>query len=322
MFAEPLAIDDEVRHKLSVTMGFAHLADVRSGNDAVKNASLAVKLARTNGPGRDATYTPEIGQETRERTHLLHSLHNAFEQERLFVAFQPQVDLRTGHPLGFEALLRWRDDKGNFIPPDRFIPLAEQSGLINGLGLWVLRSALRTLARLRTAGWTSLRMAVNVSVVQFQSGDFVGHVAAAIQETGVPAELVELEITESVAMNNAGEVEARLRELKALGVTIAIDDFGTGFSSLSYLDRLPIDRLKIDRSFIHGLSAGTEDGGRIVEMVITLGSKLGMTLIAEGVEEEAQTKRLTELGCHEGQGFLYARPMPADDLGRWLHDRA
>ncbi len=319
LFAEPLNIDNEVRHQLSISMGFAHLADVTSGNDAIKNASLAVKLARTGGPGRDAVYTQEIGQETRERTHLLHSLYAAFQHERLFVAYQPQVDIRTRKPLGFEALMRWRDDKGDFIPPDRFIPLAEQSGLINGMGRWVMRSALRTLRRLLDAGWSDLRMAVNVSVVQFQAEDFIENVAQALRETGVPPQLVELEITESVAMTNATEVEEKLHALKALGTTIAIDDFGTGFSSLSYLDRLPLDRLKIDRSFVTNIGNG-EEGSRITEMIIGLGHKLDMTIIAEGVEDDAQVQLLSSLGCHEAQGYLFARPMGADDIGNWLHE--
>lgn len=319
LFSEPLTIDEEVRHQLSVSMGFAHLADVQSGNDAVKNASLAVKIARTGGPGRDAVYTQEIGQETRERTHLLHSLHAAFQHERLFVAYQPQVSIATRKPLGFEALMRWRDDRGNFIPPDRFIPIAEQSGLINGMGRWVMRSALRTLRRLRDAGWNDLRMAVNVSVVQFQSEDFIESVARAIEDTGVAPTHVELEITESVAMTSAAEVEAKLDALKALGVTIAIDDFGTGFSSLSYLDRLPLDRLKIDRSFVNNIGNG-EEGARITEMIIGLGHKLDMTLIAEGVEDESQLRLLAALGCHEAQGYLFGKPMGADDLGPWLHE--
>jgi diguanylate cyclase (GGDEF)-like protein len=319
LFADALVIDDEVRHQLSVSMGFAQLADVQSGNDAIKNAYLAVKLARTFGPGRDAVYTKEIGQETRERTHLLHSLHAAFEHDRLFVAYQPQVDLATARPLGFEALMRWRDDKGEFIPPDRFIPLAEQSGLINGMGRWVLRSALRTLRRIHDSGWTSLRMAVNVSVVQFQADDFVEDVALAIADSGLPPALLELEITESVAMTNATDVEAKLHALKALGVTIAIDDFGTGFSSLSYLDRLPIDRLKIDRSFVNNIGNGA-DGARIAEMIIGLGHKLDLTIIAEGIESEEQRTLLAELGCHEAQGFLFAKPLAADTLGQWLHD--
>ena len=319
LFADPLLIDDEVRHQLSVSMGFAHLTDAHSGNDAIKNAGLAVKLARTGGPGHDAVYTQEIGQETRARTHMLHSLHAAFQHERLFVAYQPQIDLRTGKPLGFEALMRWRNEKGDFIPPDRFIPLAEQSGLINGMGRWILRSAARTLRRLHDAGWTQLRMAINVSVVQFQSDDFIACVAETIREMEVPPAQIELEITESVAMANCTDVETRLHALKELGVTIAIDDFGTGFSSLSYLDRLPIDRLKIDRSFVTNIGNG-EEGARITEMIIALGHKLDMSIIAEGVEEESQIKLLSALGCHEAQGFFFARPMGAEDLGPWLHD--
>jgi EAL domain-containing protein (putative c-di-GMP-specific phosphodiesterase class I) len=215
--------------------------------------------------------------------------------------------------------MRWRDEKGNFIPPDRFIPIAEQSGLINGMGRWVMRSALRTLRRLCDAGWNDLRMAVNVSVVQFQSDDFVESVARAIEDTGVAPVQIELEITESVAMTSAAEVEARLDALKALGVTIAIDDFGTGFSSLSYLDRLPLDRLKIDRSFVNNIGNG-EEGARITEMIIGLGHKLDMTLIAEGVEDESQLRLLAALGCQEAQGYLFGKPMGADDLGPWLQE--
>jgi len=319
LFAEPLAID-EVHHQLSVTMGFAELAITGSGNDAIKNASLAMKLARARGPGRDAVYTPEIGLETRERTHLLHNLHAAFQAERLFVAYQPQVDIVSGKVVGFEALMRWRDENGNMIPPDRFIPLAEQSGLIGGMGRWILRSALRTLRRLHDAGWSTLRMAANVSVVQFQADDFVDDTVAAMREAGVPPSCVELEITESVAMTGAAEVEARLQALKEEGVSIAIDDFGTGFSSLSYLDRLPLDRLKIDRSFVGNIGRG-EEGARITEMIVALGHKLGMRIVAEGVENEAQLALLTALGCHEAQGYFFAPPMDADRLGPWLLDR-
>lgn len=319
LFAEPLAID-EVNHQLSVTMGFAELAIAENGNDAIKNASLALKLARARGPGHDAVYTPEIGLETRERTHLLHNLHAAFQAERLFVAYQPQVDIASGRVVGFEALMRWRDEHGNMIPPDRFIPLAEQSGLIGGMGRWILRSALRTLRRLHDAGWPDLRMAANVSVVQFQADDFVGDTIAAMREAGVPPSLVELEITESVAMTGAAGVEAKLHALKQEGVSIAIDDFGTGFSSLSYLDRLPLDSLKIDRSFVGNIGRG-EEGARITEMIVALGHKLGMRIVAEGVENEAQLALLTTLGCQEAQGYLFAPPMDADRLGPWLLDR-
>lgn len=321
LFSAPLKIDEEVRHQLSVSMGFAHLADAENGNDAIKNASLAVKQARTSGPGRDAIYTSAMGLETRERTHLLHSLHAAFVHERLFVVFQPQINLETRQPVGFEALMRWCNEQGEFIPPDRFIPLAEQSGLINGMGLWVLRSSLHTLRRIHDAGWHGLRMAINVSVVQFHAPNFVEQVAQAIEDSRIGAELVELEITESVAMGNPIEISAKLRELKALGVTIAIDDFGTGFSSLSHLDRLPIDRLKIDRSFVNAINADS-DSIRIVEMVASLGHKMGLSVIAEGVEEEAQIAYLKRIGCQEGQGFFFARPMTAEALGQWLHDNA
>jgi len=219
--------------------------------------------------------------------------------------------------IGVEALMRWRAEDGRFVPPDRFIPVAERSGLIVGLGNWVLRIALHALARLRAAGYDRLRMAVNVSAVQFRQPDFLQTVEEALRDTGTNPEALELEITESVAALGFGYVEKLLHQLKSAGIGVAIDDFGTGFSSLSYLDRLPADRLKIDKSFVWALDS-QQPGRRIADIVIELGRKLGMNVLAEGVETAAQTSLLRDLGCDDAQGYYFGKPMSLDELLSWL----
>ncbi len=245
-------------------------------------------------------------------------LHEAFDAERLFLMYQPQIELSTKRFIGLEALIRWRTDDGLLIPPNEFIPLAEYSGLIVSLGAWVLRTACFLMVRLQKAGMAPDRMAVNVSVVQFRQDDFVDNVRKALKDSGLPPEHLELEITESVTMASASMFETRLHELKNMGIHIAIDDFGTGFSSLSYLDKLPVDRLKIDRAFVQQID--TPEGPRIAELITQLGKKLGLIVIAEGIETQTHWDILNAMGCHEGQGFLMGRPMPEDQLLDWIKD--
>ncbi|MBC9071305.1 EAL domain-containing protein [Thauera sp. CAU 1555] len=316
LFAQPFEIEGG-EQRISASIG---LVRAERGGDAaslLKDAYIALKRAKSEGMGRCAYFSPEVGVETRERTRLLHGLRDAFQHERLFLAYQPQVDLASGRVLGFEALLRWRNDDGTFVPPDRFIPLAEQSGLIVPIGQWVLRSALHVLAVLDREGFPGLRAAVNVSVVQFREPQFVESVDRALADTGMSADRLELEVTESVCVLGQESVAVQLGALTRRGIQVAIDDFGTGFSSLSYLDRLGADRLKIDRSFVQSLEQEC-GGARIAEMMIALARRLGMRSIAEGIETEAQRQRLAELGCDEGQGYLFGRPMALDDFKAWL----
>ena len=308
---------------VAISCGFVDLEiSGPNGQAVLKDASMARKLARENGVNSDAVYSQSVGFQAKERTRLLQQLQGAFDHDRLFPVYQPQVDLATGKLLGFEALMRWRGDDGKYVAPDQFIPLAEQSGLIIGMGAWILRSALFSLLQLQTEGWKGLRMAINVSAVQFRMPDFVDSVKMALEDTGIAPQLVELEITESVAMMGQSLVESTLHKLRQLGIAIAIDDFGTGFSSLSYLDRLPLDRIKIDRSFVIAMQHhGPGEGQRIVDLVVRIGRSMNLRVIAEGIENEAQAKHLLEIGCHEGQGFLYGRPMNIDDLRAWLQQR-
>jgi len=232
--------------------------------------------------------------------------------------YQPQMDLLTRRPMGAEALLRWQTEDGKFISPDRFIPIAEYSGLIIDIGQWVLRTACHELVRLRQAGHRDLTMSVNVSQVQFRHPHFLDMLRSALQDSGAPPEFIELEITESMAMEEPDLLIKMLAQVKHTGVSIAIDDFGTGFSSLSYLQRLQVDRLKIDRAFVSEIT-GSARGSSIAEMVIQLGRNLGLSVIAEGVEDERQAQILQTLGCPLAQGFLFARPMAVPALYEWLN---
>jgi diguanylate cyclase (GGDEF)-like protein len=316
LLGQPFEIDGVAR-PVSVSIGLVRWrAGLATGLELTKNAAIALKQAKTSGHGGAQYYTEEVGVATRARTQLLHGLRHALEHGQLQLHYQPQLALASGRAVGAEALLRWQTEDGRFVSPAQFIPVAEQSGLIVPIGQWVLRAALQALARLRVLD-SQLRMAVNVSPLQFAQPDFLDRVDEALAASGQPPACLELEITESVAVMGMERVAMLLREVKARGIAVAIDDFGTGFSSLSYLDRLPADRLKIDRAFVSALAEGGA-GARIAEMIVPLGRRLGMQVLAEGVETPAQAELLRALGCDEVQGYLYGRPMPLDAFSAWL----
>lgn len=320
LFRTPFVVQDDSMI-VTATMGLTKLLgrDVLA-HDAIKDANIALKQAKKTRRGSFVMFSTEMGSEIRERVRLLQNLRQAFESERLFVVFQPQVHLRTGAVVGVEALLRWRKEDGTFVPPDRFIPLAEASGMIVAIGDWVLRSACHELVQLQAMGLADLRVSVNVSQIQFRHPEFLEKLNAALLDTRINPKCLELEITESVAMDDPQFMLESLHLVRELGISIAIDDFGTGYSSLSHLRQLPIDRLKIDRAFVTELSRDVS-GGHIASMVIELGRNLKLTVIAEGIEEEAQAQKLLSMGCHEGQGYLYGRPMTAVALREWLANR-
>jgi EAL domain-containing protein (putative c-di-GMP-specific phosphodiesterase class I) len=233
-----------------------------------------------------------------------HAMRQGLGAGRFRLHYQPQVALLEGRVSGCEALLRWRDPEFGEVSPAEFIPVAEDSGFIVALGDWVLEQAIAQAAAWRQAG-LAMPVSVNVSALQFQQPDFVERVAAALQQAALPAELLELELTESILVRDADEALQRLRALAALGVRMSIDDFGTGYSSLAYLKRFPIGKLKIDRSFVRGLPADDSDAG-IVQAIIQMARALGMSVIAEGVETPAQQAFLLDAGCALIQGFLHA----------------
>jgi diguanylate cyclase (GGDEF)-like protein len=308
LFAEPFTAEGVAR-PMSVSMGFAQLdSATTSGPELLKNASIALKRAKSTG------------QKSKEHMHLLRGMHQALLDERFFPEFQPQINLVTGAVTGIEALLRWRSENGSLIPPGRFIPVAEQSGLIVSLGEWVLRAALSSFGIIHQAGFTDLRMAVNVSLGQCKHASLLDMLDETLAEHHLAPNSRELEITESVAIMGLPQVVSLLEEIKKRRIDVAIDDFGTGFSSLSSLDRLPVDRLKIDRSFISLLDS-RRTGIRIAEMIVSFGHTLGITVLAEGVEQEQQAHMLKDMGCNEVQGYLYARPIPLEQRLVWLADR-
>ncbi|EXI70728.1 MAG: Bacteriophytochrome cph2 [Candidatus Accumulibacter sp. SK-11] len=319
-FAGPFALMG-IQQPLSVSAGVVYLnGGFRPGAEYLADAYLALKRAKASGLAQIVTYTADLASEVRSRARLLDDLRRAFEGERLFLVYQPQIDLGSNRVVGVEALLRWRLADGTMIPPATFIPIAEQSGLIIDLGRWLLREAMQALHRLRAAAAPELRMAVNVSAMELRRPDFADGVLRTLSEAGIPANALEIEITESLAVGTGETSIQSLATLRAGGTTVAIDDFGTGYSSLAYLERLPADRLKIDRSLVDALQHG-DRAARIPRTIIALGRELGLRVVAEGVEHQSVATAASLLGCHEAQGYHFARPMPEAELVAWLATR-
>ncbi|WP_160169818.1 EAL domain-containing response regulator [Marinospirillum insulare] len=312
---EPILFDD-IEHPLSFCIGVATCTEGMTGDELLSYATMALKRAKNQGHGSCVIFNPSMVEELRYHSQMLRSLKRDLDLGQLFLEYQPQIDLATSQLLGVEALVRWHPAGGQRIPPDQFIHLAEQSGLIIKLGDWVLQQALLDLQELLPE-FPNIRMAVNVSALQFNQPDFETKVAKALKNSGVSGQNLDLEITESVGVLGSLEVENKFTYLKQLGVTLSIDDFGTGFSSLSYLEKLSADRLKIDRSFVAKLDA-SDSGQRIVQMIIGLGQRLNLQVLAEGIETNSQLEELKALGCHEGQGYLIARPLALDALLEWI----
>ncbi len=316
--AQPIGRGD-IRMPLSACLGWLHgrLLGPAEGSVWLKKAAIALKRAKSRGLGQSEVYRLELSDAAEQRTRLLEALHTAADSGELSLAYQPKIHLATGRVVGLEALMRWRRPDGSMVPPDSFIPVAEQSGLILPMGAWAMETALRALKTLQQDGHQGLHVAVNVTVSQFMQPDFVQRVLAALQTTGMAAADLELEVTESVALTGQTAVIDVLHTLRSLGISLAIDDFGTGFSSLSYLDQVPAHRLKIDRAFVQALDRCGRSP-RIAGLIVPLGHQIGMTVVAEGVETLQQAQQLHELGCDEVQGYLFARPMPLVDLQAWL----
>lgn len=278
----------------------------------MRAADIAMYSAKAAGRNRYQFYSPEMAERSNERLNLEQGLRRAIEEDQLLLHYQPQVELADGRIVGVEALVRWNHPQHGMIPPVRFIPVAEESGVIDSLGRWVLERACREVAGLRQRSGEQLRLAVNVSAREFMREDFIASVLATLAQTGFPATALELEITESTLQTIERSMEI-LAALKQQGIAVSIDDFGTGYSSLSVLRDLPIDRIKIDRSFIIHLPERRE-GMAIIEAIVALASSLGMEIIVEGIERREQATLLLGLGCGGGQGYLFSRPVPHPQL--------
>ena len=307
---------------ISASMGIAiYPFDGEDPETLLKNADTAMYHAKDQGRNNFQFYTESMNASAFERLVLEGSLRKALERGEFVLHYQPQVCLKSGSVRGAEALVRWNHPDLGLVPPSGFIGLAEETGLIVPLGYWVLRAACAQARAWQDRGHRHLRVAVNVSGRQFAQPGFVREVAAILAETGLTPALLDLELTETVLMEDAEDNLAVLQEIKALGVRLSIDDFGTGYSSLGYLRRLPIGALKVDRSFLAGVPSD-EDRTTITSAIVALGRSLRLGVIAEGVEYPEQVAFLRELGCDEMQGYLVSRPLPPEDFAAFLENGA
>ncbi len=288
--------------------------DGKDTGELLRNADAAMYARKAIGRRGVHFYTPEISARSLERLEMVNELRHAIERAQFVLAFQPIVGASSGRIDGIEALVRWAHPKRGMVEPGRFIPIAEESGLIGPIGRLVMRKACQQLANWRRAGADPIYISVNVSPAQFENEDFIAELRELLAATGLPPGLLQLEITEGMVMGDPDRTASLLRKVKALGVRLSLDDFGTGHSSLAYLRRFPIDVIKIDRSFVNDI-VDSRDDAPIVRAIIAIAASMGSEVIAEGVETELQRDVLVSLGCDRMQGFLFHRPMPATLLG-------
>ena len=318
--AEPLSIDGrEIR--LTASLGVSlYPRDSDEGAILIRNADMAMYRAKRDGSSTFAFYSPEMNQRIRETLELEGALRQALEREEFRLHYQPKVELASGRIIGCEALVRWHHPQRGMVSPVDFIPLAEETGLIVPLGTWVLKEACRQVRTWQCDGQPKLSVAVNLSARQFRKGDLPQLVSEILHEVGLDPTLLELELTESMVMDDPAGAERTMQTLKDLGVGLSLDDFGTGYSSLNYLRRFPVDSLKIDRSFIRDV-ATDPSGASVVTSVIDIAHNLGLTAVAEGVETQEQLAFLTGCGCDMLQGYLFSKPLPAEEFGELLRER-
>ncbi|MFD2097463.1 EAL domain-containing protein [Corallincola platygyrae] len=283
----------------------------------LKNADTAMYSAKDAGRGCFQFYSNEMNAKALQRLRMENELRKAIENQELRVLYQPKVDVEKREFIGVEALVRWENPERGMVSPAEFIPLAEESGLIIDIDHWVLKTACAQAVEWQQTLGIEIPVAVNVSALNFKQDDLVEQIQKALSMTGLPPSQLELEMTESVVMRDVEENTVRLNKLKAMGASISVDDFGTGYSSLSYLKRLPIDQVKIDRSFVRDIEESAEDRA-IVNAIIAMATSLKLDVLAEGVETDEQTRLLKQAGCQRLQGFLYARPMPAEEAAALL----
>ena len=314
---EPHYVNEHELH-ITASIGIATYPD--DGTDVetlMKKVDLAMYHAKEAGRGSYHFFEPEMNARAVESRALEDGLFCAIERQQLELHYQPKLDLMSGAIIGAEALIRWRHPQHGLIPPEKFIPIAEDCGLIVPLGQWVLREACRQAHAWQVAGLQCLCIAINVSSLELRTAGFVSGVRQALTEAGLESRYLEIELTETGLMSDSGSIVAVLNELKAVGVLLALDDFGTGYSSLSHLKCFPIDTIKIDQSFVRDLGAD-DDSTNIVTALIGMGRNLRIRVVAEGIETRAQLNILREHACPQGQGFLFSRPVPADEFGRLL----
>jgi len=302
---------------LSVSMGVALFPDDSvDAEQLIKCANAAMRKAKALGGNQECFYTTDMNRRVHDRLRMENDLRTALDNNALALHYQPQVDAKSRKIVGMEALVRWQHPEHGLIPPIRFIPLAEETGLIRQLGSWVLEAAIRQTSHWAAMGY-ALRVGINLSARQFAQDDLLNQVPALLQAHKLDAKFVDLEITETIAMQDADNAIRKLHQLKKLGVNLSMDDFGTGYSSLSYLHQFPLDVLKIDRSFVEAIGKAGSNGA-IAKAVIAMAHSMGLEVIAEGVETEAQYEFLKKHGCQMIQGYLISRPVSAEQFEQLL----
>ncbi|MDP2284064.1 MAG: EAL domain-containing protein [Pseudohongiella sp.] len=315
--ASPIMVDN-TDLIMTASVGIAlYPENSKNAEDLLRLADLAMLAAKDSGRNQYHFVVDTLLTDASDRLSLLHDLHNAVGKHQLRLHYQPQINLADQSLVGVEALLRWQRDGKELVPPAEFIPLAEDSGLILPIGAWVLQESCRQAASWRRQSVLTCPIAVNVSALQFRQPHFVDQVIQAIEAHGLPPSALELELTESIVMTGIEQVRDTLSRLLALNVQFAIDDFGTGYSSLAYLRQFPAQRLKIDQSFVSALP-DDPDAAAIARAIVSLGHTLGMVTIAEGVETQAQADFLRAIGCEQGQGYLFSKPLPPDEFEHWI----
>ncbi|TXH05532.1 MAG: bifunctional diguanylate cyclase/phosphodiesterase [Nevskiaceae bacterium] len=309
----PVAINDQ---EILVTPSIGGCLFPDDGQDAgtlLKNADTAMYFAKSAGRSNSQWFTQAMHQQAEEKLALAGNMRKALDTGQFFIEFQPEVCLKTGKVMAVEALVRWRHPKRGVVPPAEFIALAEETGLIIPLGEWVLRTACREVVNLQKACGAPLALAVNVSPRQLQQKDWSETVRSALLDSGMNPRHLELEITEGMLMQNPDESAELLDALRQQGVGVVIDDFGTGYSSLAYLTRFPIDKIKIDRSFVRDLTFDVTDAA-VIDAIIAMSHSLKIRVIAEGVETPEQLHYLRERGCDEAQGYHFSKAVTADQI--------
>jgi diguanylate cyclase (GGDEF)-like protein len=312
-FKTPFFIDER-GFFVTVSMGIS--VSEREGYDfdlMLKAADIAMYQAKESGKNNYMFYDPEMDRKIKRRLLIEMNLRNALDDEEFSLVYQPQILAKSGKVRGFEALIRWNNKELGQVSPLDFIPVAEETGMIEKIGKWVIQSACETIRTINSVNGTDYIMSINVSPVQISNPFFLTDLYEIIQETGIKNEWVEIEITENVFLANVEEVISIILHLTSKGILISLDDFGTGYSSLSYLNKLPIDTLKIDREFIRNLIHDKDDQ-KMVESIVLLAHKLGIFLVAEGVENQSQVRLLNDFSCDCIQGFYFSKPLQSDAL--------
>ncbi|MEH1871687.1 putative bifunctional diguanylate cyclase/phosphodiesterase [Nostoc sp.] len=316
--SKPFSVEDNLIHiTASIGMTINGINNRNSVDQLLQQAHIALYQAKQQGRSQYQFYSPEINAQLQERLTLENELHGALERNEMLVYYQPLVDLHSGQITGVEALIRWQHPTLGMISPVKFIPIAEANGAIVPIGEWVLRTACAQTRAWQLAGFTPIRISVNLSARQFEQPYLVEVINQILEETELQPSDLELEVTESFLMGNIERSIKTLKKLRELGILLALDDFGTGYSSLSYLKRFPVNILKIDQSFVHDVMSNP-DSAAVTNAIIALAKSLRLTITAEGVETQEQLDYLKMQGCEEGQGYYFSRPVPADIIAPML----